>query len=143
MSSEDKTVRDGFLSTVVHQIATNDPPEAKETYDRLMAEGLSEGQALQLIGIVLKKEMKQMNEITTADLLEYGEACRSNHVQVAGLQVAHQLLHIGLAEHRGRLAHRDGTGAEALQPKPEAGKCLGMDGQPLGILLRQVDDLWQ
>lgn len=60
MASEDKTVRDGFLSTVVHQIATNDPPEAKTTYERLQAEGLSEGQALQLIGIVLKKEMKQM-----------------------------------------------------------------------------------
>jgi len=60
MSSEDKTVRDGFLSTVVHQIATNDPPETKVTYDRLQAAGLSEGQALQLIGLVLKKEMKEM-----------------------------------------------------------------------------------
>ena len=59
-SNEDKTVRDGFLSTVVHQIATNDPPETKATYERLQAQGLSEGQALQLIGIVLKKEMKQM-----------------------------------------------------------------------------------
>ena len=60
MSSEDKTVRDGFLSTVVHQIATNDPPEAKATYERLQAQGLSEGQALQLIGLVLKEEMKEM-----------------------------------------------------------------------------------
>jgi hypothetical protein len=60
MSSEDKTVRDGFLSTVVHQISTNDPPETKATYDRLIALGKSEGQALQLIGIVLKKEMKEM-----------------------------------------------------------------------------------
>jgi hypothetical protein len=42
MSSEDKTVRDGFLSTVVHQISTNDPPETKVTYDRLQASGLSE-----------------------------------------------------------------------------------------------------
>jgi hypothetical protein len=58
--SEDKTVRDGFLSTVVHQIATNEPPETKKTYERLQAQGLSEGQALQLIGLVLKKEMKQM-----------------------------------------------------------------------------------
>jgi hypothetical protein len=59
MSSEDKTVRDGFLSTVVHQIATSDPPEAKATYERLQAEGLSEGQALQLIGLVLKKEIME------------------------------------------------------------------------------------
>ena len=58
--SDDKTVRDGFLSTVVTQIATNDPPEAKATYDRLQAQGLSETQALQLIGLALKKEMKQM-----------------------------------------------------------------------------------
>jgi hypothetical protein len=60
MSSEDKTVRDGFLSTVVHQIATNDPPETKATYERLQASGHSESQALQLIGFVLKKEMKEM-----------------------------------------------------------------------------------
>ena len=60
MSSEDKTVRDGFLSTVVHQIATNEPPETKATYERLQAQGLTEGQALQLIGLVLKKEMKEM-----------------------------------------------------------------------------------
>ena len=58
--SDDKTVRDGFLSTVVNQIASNDPPEAKATYERLQAQGLSEGQALQLIGLVLKKEMKEM-----------------------------------------------------------------------------------
>ena len=58
--SDDKTVRDGFLSTVVNQIAENDPPEAKVTYERLKAQGLSEGQALQLIGLALKKEMKQM-----------------------------------------------------------------------------------
>ena len=58
--SDDKTVRDGFLSTVVNQISSNDPPEAKATYDRLKAQGLSDTQALQLIGLALKKEMKQM-----------------------------------------------------------------------------------
>jgi hypothetical protein len=41
-SSDDKTVRDGFLSTVVNQIAENDPPEAKATYARLQAQGLTE-----------------------------------------------------------------------------------------------------
>ena len=58
--SDDKTVRDGFLSTVVNQISSNDPPEAKATYDRLKGQGLSDTQALQLIGLALKKEMKQM-----------------------------------------------------------------------------------
>jgi hypothetical protein len=45
-----------------------------------------------LLTRVLIHTGKQMNEITTADLLEYGEACRSNNIQIAGLQVAHQLL---------------------------------------------------
>ena len=49
--SDDKTVRDGFLSTVVNQISSNDPPEAKATYDRLKGQGLSDTQALQLIEI--------------------------------------------------------------------------------------------
>jgi hypothetical protein len=36
------------------------PPEAKATYDRLKGQGLTDTQALQLIGLALKKEMKQM-----------------------------------------------------------------------------------
>ena len=60
MSDDEKTVRDGFLSTVVNEIATGDPPETKATYDRLRADGLSDSEALQLIGLVLRKEMQQM-----------------------------------------------------------------------------------
>jgi hypothetical protein len=58
--SDDKTVRDGFLSSVVTQIASGDPPEARQTYDRLLAEGQSDSQAIQLIGLALKKEMRDM-----------------------------------------------------------------------------------
>ena len=58
--SDDKTVRDGFLSSVVTQISSGDPPEAKETYDRLLAEGQSDSQAIQLMGLALKKEMRDM-----------------------------------------------------------------------------------
>ena len=58
--SDDKTVRDGFLSSIVTQISTGDPPEAKHTYDRLLAEGQSDSQAIQLMGLALKKEMRDM-----------------------------------------------------------------------------------
>ncbi len=32
-----------FLETVENQLADNDPPETQETLDRLIAEGISEG----------------------------------------------------------------------------------------------------
>ena len=51
MVSDEKTVRDGFLSSIVNQISTNDPPEARQTYDRLRGEGRSDTEALQLMGI--------------------------------------------------------------------------------------------
>ena len=60
MVSDEKTVRDGFLSSIVNQISTNDPPEARQTYDRLRGEGRSDTEALQLMGIVLKNEMQKM-----------------------------------------------------------------------------------
>ena len=37
MADSDKTVRDAMLDTVLNQIETGDPPEAKSTYERLMA----------------------------------------------------------------------------------------------------------
>jgi uncharacterized protein YoaH (UPF0181 family) len=58
--SHDRTVRDGFLNTVQEQIASGDPPVVRETRDRLVSEGLSEGEAAQMIAIVLRNEMKQM-----------------------------------------------------------------------------------
>ena len=58
--SNDRTVRDGFLNTVQEQIASGDPPVVRETRDRLVAQGLSEGEAAQMIAIVLRNEMKQM-----------------------------------------------------------------------------------
>ena len=58
--SDDKTVRDGFLSSIVTQISSGDPPQAKETYDRLLAEGQTDSQAIQLMGLALKKEMRDM-----------------------------------------------------------------------------------
>lgn len=38
-----------FLETVENQLADNDPPETKETLDRLIAEGISEDDSKLLI----------------------------------------------------------------------------------------------
>ena len=58
--STEKTVRDGFLNTVHEQIASGEPPVVRSTRDRLCATGLSEGEAAQMIALVLRNEMKQM-----------------------------------------------------------------------------------
>ncbi len=56
----DKTVVDAMLDTVLNQINTNDPPEARETYDRLIDAGASNNQALQLMAAALRVEMARM-----------------------------------------------------------------------------------
>jgi len=58
--SNDKTVRDAFLDTVLNQIETGDPPETRQTYDRLTAAGQSKSQALQHIAAALRVEMNRM-----------------------------------------------------------------------------------
>ena len=58
--SDERTVKDGFLDTVLKQIESGQPPEAKATYDRLMKEGLSETETLHLITAVLREEMNRM-----------------------------------------------------------------------------------
>jgi hypothetical protein len=58
--SNDRTVRDGFIANVEQQIASGDPPEVRATRDRLLEQGLSQNEALQMIAIVLRNEMKQM-----------------------------------------------------------------------------------
>ena len=56
----EKTVRDAVLDTVLNQIDTNDPPEARITYDRLIDGGASNSQALHAMAAVLKVEMNRM-----------------------------------------------------------------------------------
>ena len=71
----DKTVRDAMLDTVLNQINTNDPPEARITYDRLIDGGASNSQALQLMSAVLKTEMNRMlTESTPFDNERYSAA---------------------------------------------------------------------
>ena len=56
----DRTVRDAVMDTVLNQIDTGDPPEARSTYDRLIDGGASNSQALQLMAAVLRVEMNEM-----------------------------------------------------------------------------------
>jgi hypothetical protein len=58
--SNDKTVVDAFLDTVLNQLETGDPPETKVTYERLIAEGHPRNHALQLIAAALRVEMNRM-----------------------------------------------------------------------------------
>jgi len=70
----DKTVRDAVLDTVLNQIDTGDPPEARSTYDRLIDGGASNSQALQLMAAALRVEMGRMlNEASPFDNQRYAE----------------------------------------------------------------------
>lgn len=70
----DRTVRDAMLDTVLNQIDTGDPPEARETYDRLIDGGASNSQALQLMAAALRVEMGRMlTESTPFDNVRYAE----------------------------------------------------------------------
>jgi Tfp pilus assembly protein PilF len=72
MADNDKTVRDAMLDTVLNQLETGDPPEAKNTYDRLIASGQSKNQALQLMASALRVEMNRMlSEATPFDNQRY------------------------------------------------------------------------
>ena len=74
MADNDKTVRDAMLDTVLNQLETGDPPEAKSTYDRLVAAGQSKNQALQLMAGALRIEMNRMlSEATPFDNKRYAE----------------------------------------------------------------------
>ena len=71
---DDKTVRDAMLDTVLNQIETGDPPEAKQTFDRLMAAGQSKSQALQKMAAALRVEMGRMlNESSPFDNARYAQ----------------------------------------------------------------------
>ena len=73
----DKTVRDAMLDTVLNQIDTNDPPEARATYDRLIEAGASNSQALQLMAGALRVEMNRMlTESTPFDNERYSAALK-------------------------------------------------------------------
>ncbi len=56
----EKTVRDAYVDTVNSQLESGDPPEARATMDRLVAEGHSRNEAMQLMAAALRIEMGHM-----------------------------------------------------------------------------------
>jgi len=70
--ADEKTVKDAFLDSVLRQIDNGDPPEARLTYDRLIDDGLSNNETLQLMAAVLKIETnKMLSESASFDTARY------------------------------------------------------------------------
>ena len=55
--TEDQRLRAAILEVINSQIKDNEPPETKETLDRLQQEGCSREEALKLIGYVVASEV--------------------------------------------------------------------------------------
>ena len=55
--SDSPIVEAEIKKVVSTQIQIGDPPETRETYERLLAEGISEKEAKRLIGCVLQAEL--------------------------------------------------------------------------------------
>jgi len=57
MMKYNKRLKSAILQVVQNQIELNDPPETKQTLDRLIAEGILENEARDLIGSVVAAEV--------------------------------------------------------------------------------------
>jgi hypothetical protein len=55
--TEDQRLRKAILEVINNQIRDNDPPETKQTLDRLQKEGLPKEEALKHIGYVVASEV--------------------------------------------------------------------------------------
>ena len=55
--TEDQRLRGAILEVINSQIKENDPPETKQTLDRLLGEGFPKEEALKLIGYVVASEV--------------------------------------------------------------------------------------
>jgi len=53
----DPRLKTAILQVVDNQLKGNDPPETKQTYNRLIKEGFPESEAKQLIGSVVSAEI--------------------------------------------------------------------------------------
>lgn len=65
---------EGIREAVREQIAVGEPPEAKRTYARLLASGMSEDQAIEFMAAVLAAEMFEMLKNETPYDREHHEA---------------------------------------------------------------------
>ena len=55
--TEDQQLRKAILEVINNQIRDNDPPETKQTLDRLLQEGFSKEETIKLIGYVVASEV--------------------------------------------------------------------------------------
>ena len=54
---ENPHLKSSILEVVDNQLQANDPPETRQTFDRLISEGCSEVEAKTLIGCVVSSEI--------------------------------------------------------------------------------------
>jgi len=54
---ENPNLKAAILEVVDNQLQANDPPETRQTYDRLISEGYAEKEAKKLIGAVVSAEI--------------------------------------------------------------------------------------
>ena len=54
---KNKILNSAIMEIIDNQIDDNDPPETKQTLDRLISEGYTEKEARNLIGIVVSSEI--------------------------------------------------------------------------------------
>ncbi len=54
---ENLHLKSAILEVVDNQLQANDPPETRQTFDRLISEGYSEEEAKKLIGCVVTSEI--------------------------------------------------------------------------------------
>ncbi len=54
---ENPYLKSAILEVVDNQLQTNDPPETRQTFDRLISEKYSEEEAKELIGCVVTSEI--------------------------------------------------------------------------------------
>ncbi|MFV9644290.1 MAG: hypothetical protein ACNYWU_00570 [Desulfobacterales bacterium] len=50
-------LKNAIMEVVDNQLKSNDPPETRQTYDRLISEGYSKKEAKELIGCVVTSEI--------------------------------------------------------------------------------------
>ena len=55
--SDSQIAREAIFEIIENQIRDNTPPETKQTYDRLIADGHSHEEAMKMIGCVVTSEI--------------------------------------------------------------------------------------
>ena len=57
MDNSNPVLKQTILEVVDNQLKNLDPPETRQTYDRLLADGVSDQEARRLIGCVISSEI--------------------------------------------------------------------------------------